>query len=334
MASATQRVTNEQIIQAYRQTGSVWKAAKVLGLCGQSVWERLRALNHPMSVRRWTNEEVEELKRLVETSSAHDIAKKLGRPFSGVAGKMSQLGLYTRRKSQRGLFPALKRGSGITRDVVKGWARDILPWKGTIRQFAVDRGLRIETLVQGLQRHYPDVWQQVVPKLPIPPIACVNCKNEFVPATKKQRCCSRRCTSEYRIDQQYFGGNRKRTIGLAEGVCQLCQRHVSRGLSSHHVIGKENDPNNELLIALCMGCHQVIGTLATRTLVDTEEGWERLIEFVLMRRLGANRDGGGFQVAVDIDWLTAEDIADIENTDMTPPPAWDDEDAATEDAHA
>lgn len=308
--SAPKKVSIEQIIEAYRSTGSVWKSAKQLGLCGQSVWERLRAIDYPMGGQRWTTEEVAELRALVEAGcSAGEAAKRLGRPFAGVAGKLSELRLFTRRSPQGRLFPALKRGSGVTKEVIKGWARDLHAWKGSLKQFAVSRGVPLEAVAQGLQRYFPEVWEAAVPKLDAPPQPCPHCGREFIPATKRQRCCSRRCSGLYRNDQQYFGGQRKFTVGLAEGRCQLCQRET-KSLASHHVLGKENDPDNTALIALCGGCHQVVGTLAGRKFVDTEDGWMRLIELVLLRRFGAATPGrpAGFHVGVDIDWLTEEDI--------------------------
>jgi hypothetical protein len=42
----------EEIVSAYLRTGSVWKAGKLLGMAGQSVHERLRAIGHPLSNRR------------------------------------------------------------------------------------------------------------------------------------------------------------------------------------------------------------------------------------------------------------------------------------------
>ncbi len=49
-----QKATNQEIIDAYKATGSIWRAAKALGLCGQSVWERLRALGYPIASRKWS----------------------------------------------------------------------------------------------------------------------------------------------------------------------------------------------------------------------------------------------------------------------------------------
>jgi hypothetical protein len=36
-----QKATDQQLIDSYAQTGSVWKTAAQFGMCGQSVWERL-----------------------------------------------------------------------------------------------------------------------------------------------------------------------------------------------------------------------------------------------------------------------------------------------------
>ena len=63
--SAPLRVTTEQIVEAYRRTGSVWKAARTLGVVGQSVWERLRAIGPPMANKRWTADELREMRSFV-----------------------------------------------------------------------------------------------------------------------------------------------------------------------------------------------------------------------------------------------------------------------------
>ena len=80
------------------------------------------------------------------------------------------------------------------------------------------------------------------------------------------------------------------TVGLAERICQLCGKENPKGLSSHHVLGKENDPHNVDLIALCPGCHHIVGVLGGREFIDDSKTWERLIAFAWLRRHGGNRD--------------------------------------------
>src|SRR6266540_1840449 len=54
------RASDEQIVAAYRMTGSVWKTARRLGLVGQSVHERLRRLGYPMAHQEWSEDELAE----------------------------------------------------------------------------------------------------------------------------------------------------------------------------------------------------------------------------------------------------------------------------------
>ena len=87
-------------------------------------------------------------------------------------------------------------------------------------------------------------------------------------------------------------------------------------LSAHHVLGKANDPSNEYLVALCAGCHHLVGMLAGRTFAESPQGWENLINLVLSRRLAdRNRDRKsayfGVHACVDLEWLTREDLVSL-----------------------
>jgi 5-methylcytosine-specific restriction endonuclease McrA len=120
----------------------------------------------------------------------------------------------------------------------------------------------------------------------LPTSTLTECLNCGLSVTGRKKYCSPKCGSAYRTDQRYFGGKRTLTIGLSEGVCQLCAKTKVKGLSSHHIIGKENDPGNDYLMALCRGCHQIVTILAQRKFIDLEGAWERLTQFVIVRREG------------------------------------------------
>lgn len=53
-AHAMQKADDDQILEAYAQHKNVWLAAKALGMCGQSVWERLKRLNVAMNRNHYT----------------------------------------------------------------------------------------------------------------------------------------------------------------------------------------------------------------------------------------------------------------------------------------
>jgi hypothetical protein len=74
------------------------------------------------------------------------------------------------------------------------------------------------------------------------------------------------------------------------------------------MIGKENDPNNDWLIALCPGCHQIVTILGGRNFAGTPEVWESLIQLVLIRKNGADADFRGIFCSVEIEPITDTNI--------------------------
>ena len=289
----------EKIIAEYRNTGSVWKTGKVLGICGQSVWERLSRAGHTLGSQEWSAEEVDELSALAGKCTIGEIARRLGRPYAGVALKISRLGLGSRYGNK------LKKER--KREILSK-ARALELWKlvpgSTLRQVAIKLGLDLESVVHALQKHTPEQWREFAASKGLSKTSCPYCGVEFHPVTKKQKQCSRACAARRRTDGKYFGGKRRNTVGLAEGVCQLCRQAVAKGLSSHHIFGKEHDPENDYLIAVCRGCHEIITLLSSRKFITDTESWEDLISLVLMRRHGARfmaGDIGGIGASVEIE---------------------------------
>lgn len=303
------KATSEEVIQAYRETGSVWSAAKLLGMCGQSVWERLRVLDYPMPTRMWSADEVEELKRIAGECTIGEIATRLGRPYAGIACKISELGLGT-RYGNRG---RRKAPTGYAKPRVKKLIGRLEEYSGSLKSFCRNHSLDLELFVKAIQRVDRPFWEDYTRrKSDLTSKVCPNCRQVFYPLTKKAMTCSRRCGENLRRDKAYFGGKRQQTIGLAEGVCQLCME-AKTSLQSHHMVGKDNDPDNEHLIALCAGCHHLVGMLAGRNFAESEQGWENLINLVLSRRLAdKNRreqtEFVGVHTCVDLEWLTPEDL--------------------------
>lgn len=308
------KATNEEIVAAYRELGSVWKVARALGMGGQSVWERLRRMGHPMLSAKWTEEEIEELRRLAsELLPLGEIASRLGRPYAGVACKVSELGLAN-RAGNRGPR-RIPRGAGYNKVETQKLVRDLRVWDGSLRQFARARGRHLTTLVEAIKRHDPEFWREYSAARGMQAMACPGCGDEFYPMSTKQRCCSVRCTYTVRQDREYFGGKRALTIGLREGVCQLCGKHRASGLHSHHVYGKENDPENEVLVALCPGCHAAIGKLASMKALESTDVWETLVHLVFARKAGPDWKDGRFHgtyVSVEVELLSAGDVEQAE----------------------
>lgn len=309
MSPARQVVTNEQVITAYRDTGNVWKAGRALGIAGQSVHERLTHLGYDLPSRTWTQAELDELAALAGHVTVGEIARRLGRPYHGVATKLSRLGIGTRYGNR--VKVKVPRGAGYDKASLKRYIREIDATNDLVSRFARRNRLGVEGLCQAIERHFPEWWEQYRrAHSDLAETQCKGCDLRFIPSNARQEYHSRACGSNKRRDDSYFGGNRSQTIGLAEGICQLCSRQVTKGLSSHHILGKENDPENLSLIALCQGCHKVVTLLAARTFVDDAGAWEDLIILAWLRRHGADV-GFGVTVSVSIE-VETEDVGGIE----------------------
>lgn len=314
------KYTNEEIIKAYMDYGSVWKAAKSLGLSGQTVHERLRNIGYKLASAKWTKEEISELKELAGHVPIAEISNRLGRPYSGVAGKISELGIGSGNGSFRNRKP--KRTEKYFKHNLKDYMAEIDSSGVKITTFAKSKGLNIDNLSYGFQGFFPEWWANYTEKNAVKEKTnCPYCASEFWPLGHKQIYCTRKCANEARVDNGYFGGKRRETIGLAERTCQLCGRKDVKGLSSHHMLGKENDPENQYLVALCPGCHHLVTLLGGRNFTATPELWEGLIQLVLIRKNGDNPAFRGIYCSVEIEPIMDHNEDDYESIEPFIPQA-------------
>lgn len=305
------RLDRETIIKAYQDTGSVWKAGKILGIPGQTVHSKLIALGYPLANSKWTEEELAELAELAGHFTIAEIASKLGRPYNGVAIKISRLGYSDRFGNRQTRKPPRK--AIWNKEHVERYCREIDELGIAVTKYASQNNLKTEILVKAIQLHAAEWWELYASKNAVKPkTKCLYCDTEFWPMSHKQMYCERKCANEARTDNGYFGGRRRETIGLAEATCQLCGRKNVKGLSSHHMIGKENDPENEYLVALCPGCHQIVTILGGRNFTGTSEIWESLIQLVMIRKFGHQKDIGGVFCSVEIEIISKEQAESYE----------------------
>ena len=73
--SFNKKATDEQIINTYKEVGNIWKAGKLLNMCGQSVHERLKKLNIKLNSNPLTDYE----KLLIRELYASGIKKSDGK---------------------------------------------------------------------------------------------------------------------------------------------------------------------------------------------------------------------------------------------------------------
>lgn len=91
------RVSDEDLLKAYEETGSVWKAGDRLDLCGQSVHERLVKLNKNRNANVFSDDEKEllrcEYKAHADSGRLKELADRMGRTVPFLCRKAKELGL-------------------------------------------------------------------------------------------------------------------------------------------------------------------------------------------------------------------------------------------------
>lgn len=115
------KASNGQLLESYERLGSIWKVAVEFGMCGQSVWERLKRLGYK-DTDKWTNDQLTILKNAYgrgeyEPIKIDKLASLLGKLKSNVSRKAGELGLTNR---YRGKSPATRIKQGIkTRERIR-----------------------------------------------------------------------------------------------------------------------------------------------------------------------------------------------------------------------
>ena len=302
--AAIKRRSNQEIVDAYKTTGNIWEAAKLLGICGQSVWERLQRMGYTLSSQKWSTEEIEELKSLAASCTLSEISQRLGRSYAAVACIASRNGFNTRYGNRK----KRKKITSINEEQDRSAIEALKSGHDGVTRVARMIGVDVEVLVQNIQRQDMEFWKSYSMAHGSGKSTCIYCGSEFYGMNKKQASCSRKCKREHIEDASYFGGKRGATVGLSDGICQLC-RLPKEKLSSHHVLGKENDPENDNLVALCSSCHQIVGMLGAKDFVDETKGWENLVIFVMARRMRKkNDDYAGIYASVEIEHLLHSEV--------------------------
>lgn len=112
------KVSDETIIESYNRLNNVWKVAKEVGLCGQSVWERLKKLSlinkiREPHIRKFKDYDILKEKYLIyrDRGDLDLLAKELGRTKQFVCRKAKELGLTSlnHKKTPTALIALSKR---------------------------------------------------------------------------------------------------------------------------------------------------------------------------------------------------------------------------------
>lgn len=276
------RTTNEEVFEAHRETGSIWRAAERLGLTGQAVHARLVSAGYKVG-NRWTENDVERLRALAPNMTISQLTESLGRSYAAIACKLNDIGASPKKRYEK------KRKSKSDYEVRAETERHIKAIEaqsGHVTTYCRSVGINIETFARRAEKHFPDWWKEYrEAHSKLDPTVCPGCSDSFTPFSAKQKYCTRKCREDSKVDAEYFGGRRSSALGFKQNKCILCHE-TKKNMNVHHVYGKENDPDNSGLVLLCSGCHQIVGQLGGREY--SEEDWNTLVLLATSRRYGAD----------------------------------------------
>src|SRR3990172_6546034 len=182
-------------------------------------------------------------------------------------------------------IPKPKKGAGLTKPRIESLRKRLTTKKTTLKKAAKEFGVPYILLTDALRYNYGVDWWEVcsLAESSVSERQCAGCGRTFCPPTKNSAVCSAKCGSRKKRDDEYFGGKRMTAVGLREGICQICWEPKKR-LAAHHVLGKENDPENKYLMAVCNGCHSLITDLSIRKFLDNPGQVEFFLTWCLIRR--------------------------------------------------
>lgn len=122
MMTSRKKVSDEALIESYSKTQNVWKTGEEVGMCGQSVHERLTKLGIINKMNYWTENDdnalVEKYTRYKLENRLDELAKELGRTKQFICRKAKILGL-----TDRNLHPMADKAKNKLSIKTKEWIR-------------------------------------------------------------------------------------------------------------------------------------------------------------------------------------------------------------------
>lgn len=156
------KASNEAVVDAYRKTRNVNKAAVLLGMSGASVAARLRRLGVAMRYPRWTEEETSRLLadyvQYRDDGRIDELAVSMGRPTRTIEQRAGKLGLRDRRAPKRYLRTWKGMDVGKALLLFEQFKRS----RRTLTQFCAKQGTNYKTFSLAMREHFPDEWETVI----------------------------------------------------------------------------------------------------------------------------------------------------------------------------
>lgn len=156
------RWTDEQVLNAYREAGSVKEAAKILGGHGASVHERLVKLGACKPINVFTDEERERLAREYviyrDAGRLDDLAAQMGRTKPFISRQAGKLGLTDRNSPHQ----TVRIWKGMRAEVAEVIWEDFKASSLGVGHYCRSKGYDDLGFSQTMREHFGDEWDHVI----------------------------------------------------------------------------------------------------------------------------------------------------------------------------
>lgn len=156
------KATNEQILAAYGKHGTLKLAAKELGMCAQSVHERMQKMGAPCPIKfkRWTPEEDEiirsEYNGLANSGRLKELASRLGRDYTTLASRAGELGVSNQKR------PKLFLRNLVDEDAARKMFDRFKSNRMGLLQFCKKVNVSDDCFRTYIRDRWPDEWEAVI----------------------------------------------------------------------------------------------------------------------------------------------------------------------------
>ena len=157
-------VEDDQIASAYEQLGSVWKVGQALGMCGQSVHERLARMGKNKPINVFTEADRQRLRddyaKYRDAGQVSILASEMGRTVQFLSRQARALGLTEAGKSAKGNG----RFAKMTDAELEVFCLDFLEQDVTLTRWCEEKGISDDGFRLHVKSRLPGLWEKLSEK--------------------------------------------------------------------------------------------------------------------------------------------------------------------------
>lgn len=155
-------MNDQALVDAYRETGSCWKAGKLVGLSGQTAWEKLKRLGAMTPVNLWTEADGQRLRAeylLYRNAGRLDVlAMEMGRTKAYLCKQAKRLNLTDPRHAR----PYASTWKHMPEAVAEGWLEKFRSSRLGMGAFCRKNGIDDLGFATTMRRFFPAEYEALV----------------------------------------------------------------------------------------------------------------------------------------------------------------------------